>query len=86
MLPVLAQMTAFAPCLAATEIAVVMPRSLKEPVGLRPSYFTRTRAPTRSESCSASMSGVPPSWRVTTGAPSSIGSRSAYSRMTPRHW
>ena len=34
----------------------------------------------------AGMSGVPPSWRVTTGAPSSIGRRSAYSRITPRHW
>ena len=85
-LPVLAQMTAFAPLRAATLIAVVMPRSLNEPVGLRPSYLRWTSAPTRSESFSAWMSGVPPSWSVTTGAPSSIGRRSAYSRMTPRHW
>jgi hypothetical protein len=84
-LPVDAQITASAPFLAAIEIAVVMPRSLNEPVGLRPSYLTKTSAPTRSLSFSAGMSGVPPSWRVTTGAPSSIGSRAAYSRITPRH-
>ena len=85
MLPVEAQMTAFAPFFAAIDIAVVMPRSLNEPVGLRPSYLTNTRVPTRSLSFSAGMSGVPPSPSVTTGAPSSIGSRSAYSVMTPRH-
>lgn len=75
-----------APLRAATLIAVVMPRSLNDPVGLSPSYLRCTSAPTRAESFSAWMSGVPPSWRVTTGAPSSIGSRSAYSRITPRHW
>ena len=85
MLPVEAQITALAPARAATEMAVVMPRSLNEPVGLRPSNFTKTRAPTRCESFSTGISGVPPSRRVTTGAPTSIGSRSSYSRITPRH-
>ena len=85
LLPVLAQMTALAPCFLAIEIAVVMPRSLNDAVGLSPSNLTSTVAPVSSESPSQGMSGVPPSWRVTTGAPSSIGRRSAYSRITPRH-
>ena len=85
-LPVDAQMTALAPLRAATEMAVVIPRSLNEPVGLSPSNFSHTSAPTSEERCSAGMSGVPPSSRVMTGAPASDGSRSAYSRMTPRHW
>src|SRR5699024_4677349 len=79
-------MTARAPFAAATDMAVVMPRSLKDPVGLRPSYFTCTWAPTSSLRCSAGTRGVPPSRRVTVGAPASIGSRSAYSVMMPRHW
>ena len=37
MLPVEAQMTACAPASLALEIAIVMPRSLKDPVGLAPS-------------------------------------------------
>ena len=37
MLPVDAQMTAFAPSSAALEMAMVMPRSLNEPVGFAPS-------------------------------------------------
>ncbi len=39
-LPVLAQMTARAPCFFAIEMAVVIPRSLNDAVGLRPSYLT----------------------------------------------
>src|SRR5690349_8558575 len=79
-------MTALAPWPAATEIAVVIPRSLNEPVGFSPSNFNHTSASTNVERCSAGISGVPPSRRVTTGIPSSAGSRSAYSRITPRHW
>ncbi len=48
-LPVEAQMTAFAPCSTAFETAIVVPRSLKEPVGFIPSNFTQTRAPVRDE-------------------------------------
>ena len=41
-LPVEAQITAFAPSRTAAETAQVMPRSLKEPVGFAPSSFRRT--------------------------------------------
>ena len=43
-LPVDAQITTLAPCSTAFEIAIVMPRSLNEPVGFAPSTFSRTRA------------------------------------------
>ena len=68
MLPVLAQMTTLAPFFFAIEMAVVIPRSLNDPVGLSPSYLTWTLAPVSSERRSHGMSGVPPSWRVTTGS------------------
>ena len=38
-LPVEAQMTAREPVSSAFEIAIVIPRSLNEPVGLNPSHF-----------------------------------------------
>ena len=85
MLPVEAQITAFAPWAAATVIAVVMPRSLNDPVGLRPSTFRYTSQPVRAESTGACSSGVPPSWRVTGVIPAVTGSRSRYSVMIPRH-
>ena len=43
-------MTACAPSSAALEIAIVMPRSLKEPVGLAPSTLSSTSQPVRSDS------------------------------------
>ena len=84
-LPVLAQMTARAPRSAATEMAIVIPRSLKEPVGLAPSYFSHTSQPVVSLRVHAYTSGVPPSRRVTTGVDAETGSRSRYSSMSPRH-
>ena len=42
--PVDAQTTALAPSSTALEIAMVIPRSLKEPVGLAPSTFSQTSA------------------------------------------
>ena len=48
-LPVDAHTTAFAPSSAALEMATVIPRSLKDPVGLAPSTFKKTRAPTRAD-------------------------------------
>ena len=84
-LPVDAQMTAFAPCSTAFEIAMVMPRSLKEPVGFMPSNFTNTFAPVRADRAGAGSSGVPPSPSVTIGVASLMFRRSAYSRRTPRH-
>ena len=70
MLPVDAQMTALAPCSTAFEMAIVMPRSLNEPVGFMPSYLTQTFAPVRADSAGAGMSGVPPSPSVMTGVAS----------------
>ncbi len=84
-LPVDAQMTAFAPCSIAFETAMVMPRSLNDPVGFMPSYLTQTFAPVRAESAGARMSGVPPSPRVTTASRRSRPRRSPYSCSTPRH-
>jgi hypothetical protein len=48
-----AQMTALAPASAAFEIAIVMPRSLKEPVGLIPSNLTQTLLPSISDKTQA---------------------------------
>ena len=48
-LPVLAQMTARLPASTALLIAIVMPRSLNDPVGLAPSTLSHTCAPTRSD-------------------------------------
>lgn len=79
-------MTACAPSSLALLMAMVMPRSLKEPVGLAPSTFRWTSHPVRSESTCAGTSGVPPSRSVTTGVVSETGSRSRYSSMIPRHW
>ena len=71
-------MIASAPAPFARETATVIPRSLKLPVGLAPSSFRWTLAPTSSETTGASTSGVDPSLRVTTGSPGSSGSRSRY--------
>ena len=48
-LPVEAQMTAFAPSSTAFEIATVMPRSLNDPVGLAPSTLRWTSQPVSSD-------------------------------------
>jgi len=48
-LPVDAQITAVAPSCTAFEMATVMPRSLKEPVGLAPSTLRCTSQPVSSE-------------------------------------
>ena len=75
-LPVEAQMTALAPSRTAADTAHVMPRSLKEPVGLAPSILSHTSAPTRSESRSAATSGVEPSLSEMTGSSGPKGRRS----------
>ena len=85
-LPVDAQTTAFAPSWTATEIAAVIPRSLKEPVGLSPSTLSQTSPPVASESQPERTSGVPPSPRLMAGVPSGRSRRGRYSSMTPRHW
>src|SRR6185436_3811331 len=85
-LPVEAHTTACAPSSAALEIASVIPRSLKEPVGFDPSYFSHTSAPVVADKASLRTSGVPPSRSVMTGVASVTGSRSRYSSISPRHW
>ena len=52
-LPVEPQITVWAPLALALVMAMVMPRSLKEPEGLSPSYLRYTLASSRSESRSA---------------------------------
>ena len=84
-LPVDAQMTARAPASAALLMAMVIPRSLKDPVGLAPSYFNHTWHPVMSLMVQAYTRGVPPSRSVTTGVASLTGSQDRYSSMSPRH-
>ncbi len=52
-------MTAWAPSSLARVMAIVIPRSLKEPVGLAPSTLRWTSQPVSSESFWAGTSGVP---------------------------
>ena len=73
MLPVEAHTSASAPSRTAADTAQVIPRSLKEPVGLAPSIFSHTSAPTRADRRSASTCGVEPSPSVTTGSSGANG-------------
>jgi len=63
-LPVEAQITARWPLVHASVTAMVMPRSLNDPVGLAPSTFRCTSHPVSSERCRAATSGVFPSCSV----------------------
>src|SRR5439155_23662163 len=76
--PVEAQMSAFVPCSIAFETATVIPRSLNDPVGLTPSFFTNTSQlrPTRSLSLGHRISGVLPSPSETTGVAAETGRNS----------
>ena len=69
MFPVLAQITASRPSSFALLIAIVIPRSLKDPVGLRPSYFKKTFVPFPIKLLidSLKISGVFPSFREIIG-------------------
>lgn len=73
-LPVEAHTTVRAPASTALLTATVMPRSLKEPVGLAPSTFSQTSQPVSAERWAAGTSGVLPSWSETTGVASVTGS------------
>jgi len=66
-------------------MAIVIPRSLNDPVGLAPSIFKKTLAPTRSERRGAGRSGVLPSNNVMTGVLSVTGRCSRYRSMMPVH-
>src|SRR3984885_8274229 len=81
--PVEAQMTASAPSRTAADTAQVIPRSLNEPVGLAPSIFSQTSVPAFSDSRSARIRGVEPSFSETTGSPTANGSLSRYRSMMP---
>jgi hypothetical protein len=82
-LPVDAQITAWAPSRTAALTAQVMPRSLNDPVGLAPSIFSHTSQPASSDTNGAATSGVEPSPSVTTGSPSSNGRRSRKRSIKP---
>jgi hypothetical protein len=75
-LPVDAQITPCWPRASASVTAIVIPRSLNDPVGFAPSTLRNTSQPTRSDRCGAGSSGVPPSPRVTIFQPGSTGIRS----------
>src|SRR5262249_22917690 len=79
-------MTARAPDSTAFEIAIVIPRSLKEPVGLAPSNFRYRSMPGAIffASLLARISGVLPSPSVMIGVRSVTGRNFRYSSMTPR--
>ena len=83
--PVDAQITALAPSSAAFEIAIVIPRSLNDPVGFAPSNFNQISLFKTLERFVAWISGVPPSRKVMIGVLLLTGSRSRYSSITPRH-
>ena len=76
---VLAQITTCAPRSFALDTAIVMPRSLKDAVGLSASYFRYNSnfPPMASTKFGARMSGVLPSSNVTTGVASVTGRNSA---------
>jgi hypothetical protein len=62
------------PAPAETLTATVIPRSLKDPVGLAPSTFNHTSQARSSDRTRAPTRGVFPSPRVITGSASSTGS------------
>ena len=76
MLPVEAHTTALEPSASAFVMAIVMPRSLKEPVGLEPSTLIHTEESSSAPRRGAGTNGVDPSPRVTISSIPSIGRRS----------
>ena len=78
MLPVEAQMIARLPSSIAFATATTMPRSLNDPVGLRPSNLKWSEPRPRVETMERdSMQGVSPSLRVIRGVAAVSGRRSA---------
>ena len=71
-----AQTAAVAPSSSAFDTAIVMPRSLNDPVGFSPSYLRCTSSPVSADSRGAATSGVSPSPSDTTGVAWLTGSRS----------
>ena len=76
--PVEAHPTTLAPSSLAWETPMVMPLSLKEPVGLSPSNFTKVfSTPISAPNALVGYRGVPPSWMDTLWA-GSTGMKGAY--------
>jgi len=84
-LPVEAHITAFEPLSAALEIAIVIPRSLNEPVGLAPSHLKNISASIFK--CSARFlactSGVSPSFKLIIECSGTAGRNSRYFFINP---
>lgn len=76
--PVEAHPTTFAPSSLARETPMVIPRSLKDPVGLRPSNLTKVfSTPISAPRALVGYRGVPPSW-IDTLCTGSTGMNGAY--------
>src|SRR4029453_3090622 len=80
-------MPAREPASTALEMARVIPRSLKDPVGLKPSHLRKMRrlGSVASARRGAGASGVLPSWRVTTGVLADTGRNWRKRSMMPGH-
>jgi len=76
--PVDAHVMMSRPACLAFVTAMELARSLKQPVGLRPSSLTSVSTPSSSLRLGASNRSVPPSLRVTTSASSSTGRNASY--------
>ena len=76
-------MTVSAPSAAACVIAVVIPRSLKDPVGFSPSYLRKRSTPKEAPRRGAGMRGVFPSKSVTGGTALDMFMRSPKAAINP---
>ena len=87
MLPVDAQIMAFEPDSTAFVTAIVIPLSLKLPVGFKPSYFKYIFAfkPIARAKLSAFIKGVLPSHNEITGVFSSTGKYFLYFSINPKY-
>ena len=81
--PVEAQITVETPASSAFEIASVIPRSLKLPVGFAPSHLRYSSTPSRSDRRGAEGAASSPLRATRPASTSSTGRRSRYRSMTP---
>ncbi len=81
--PVDAQITASAPSSFALATAITIPRSLKEPVGFKPSYFPYKVTPSSLDKFGNGISGVFPSASEIIGVLSVTGRYSLYFSSKP---